>query len=105
MTWTQQRQLVKSLSDQAQHKKRDAARIQSNLNEWMKSYLGSVETLVWLFAAGSFWAAGRSSVAASGATGRSMVSVINTSLLAWQLANRQIELAPPIAGDTSEEKP
>lgn len=103
MTWTQQRQLVNSLSSRAQEKRLEARHVGGNLKGCMASYLGSVETLVWLFAAGSFWAAGRSTAVASSGTRRSMIAAINTSLLAWQLVHRQIELAQPIAVSPSEE--
>lgn len=104
MTWTQQRQLVNSLSGRAQDKRREARRVGGNLKGWVSGYLGNVETLVWLFAAGSFWAAGRSSTAAGSATRRSVMSAVNTSLLAWQLVHRQLNFARPIAGDPSEEQ-
>ncbi len=104
MTWTQQRQLVNSLSGQAQDRRREARLFRGKLKGWMTNYLGSVETLAWLFATGTFWAAGRSSAGASGGTRRSIVSVVNTSLLAWQLVNRQFDLDGPIAGDSSAEQ-
>lgn len=103
MTWTQQRQLVKSLSDRAQNKRRKARHIRGNLKAWMTSYLGSVETVVWLFAAGSFWAAGRSSPVESGSARRSIMAVIHTSFLAWQLVHRQLEIALPAAGNPPED--
>ena len=97
MTWAQQRQLVKSLSDGVQDKKTEARRVRGNLRGWMSSYLGSIETLAWAFAMGSLWAAGHSPPAEVGAARRSLISVVNTSLLAWQLVNRQVELAQPAA--------
>jgi hypothetical protein len=104
VTWAQQRQLVRSLSDRAQDKRREARRVRSNLKGWTTNYLGSAETLVWLFAAGSFWAAGRSSTTESSAARRSMMAVINTSLLAWQLVHRQFELAQPTVNHPPEEQ-
>jgi hypothetical protein len=70
----------------------------------MTGYLGSVETLAWLFAMGSFWAAGRSTAAESSTTRRSLVATINTTLLAWQLINRQVTLAQPAPDPASEEQ-
>jgi hypothetical protein len=102
MTWTQQRQLVKSLSGRVVEKKRDARRAHDDMKGWMSSYLGSLETLTWLFAVGSFLAAGRSSTAESGATRRALVAAINTSLFAWQLVNRQVVIARPSADQPSE---
>jgi hypothetical protein len=104
MTWTQQRQLVNSLSDRAQDKKRDARRLRGKLKGWMSSYFGRPETLAWTFAMGSFWAAAGSSAAKSGATGRSLIAAINTGLLAWQLVHRQVILAQPAANQPSEEQ-
>jgi hypothetical protein len=97
MSWAQQRRHVNSLSDRALGKIRDARRVRDELNGWMTSYLGSLETLAWVFALGSFWAAGRSTPVESSSTRRSLIAVVNTSLLAWQLVNRQIELAHPVA--------
>jgi hypothetical protein len=85
-------------------KRREARRDRDNLKAWMASYLGSVETLAWLFAAGSFWAAGRSSAVESSTTLRSMIAAINTSFLAWQLVHRELKLAQPISGNPSEEQ-
>ncbi len=104
MTWTKQRQLVSSLADRAQEQKREARRVRSNLKGWLASYLGSPETLVWLFAAGSFWGAGGSATAAKSGKRRSMMAVINTSLLAWQLVNRELKLADPATSNSSEEQ-
>jgi hypothetical protein len=104
MTWLQQRRLVDSLSEQAQDKKRDAGRVRDKLKGWMTGYLGRLETLAWVFAMGSFWAAGRSSAAESSAKRRSLIATVNTTLLAWQLINRQIELAQPTAAHPSEEQ-
>lgn len=104
MKWTQQRRLVDLLSDRAQDKRREARRIRANLHGWTTSYLGSVETLVWLFAAGSFWASGRSSAAESSTTRGSMIAAINTSFLAWQLIHRQLKFAQPTADHPSEEQ-
>jgi hypothetical protein len=97
MSWAQQRQHVNSLSEQALGKIRDARRVRDELKSWTSSYLGSLETLAWVFAIGSFWAAGRSTPVESSATRRSLIAVVNTSLLAWQLVNRQVELARPSA--------
>ncbi|MGB5246624.1 MAG: hypothetical protein WBM54_05075 [Woeseia sp.] len=105
MSWSQQRQLVKSLADQAQDKKREASRVRGNLHNWVASYLGNVETLAWVFAMGTFFAAGRSPAAKSSATRRSMIAAVNTSLLAWQLVNRKVTLAQPAADQPSEESP
>jgi hypothetical protein len=103
MSWAQQRQHVNSLSDQALGKIRDARRVRDELNGWMTSYLGSLETLAWVFATGSLWAAGRSTAVESSATRRSLIAVVNTSLLAWQLVNRQVELAHPSADHAASE--
>lgn len=102
MTWTQQRQRVDLLSDRAQAKRREARRVRSNLKGWMTSYLGSVETLAWLFAAGTFWAVGRSSAVESSATRRSIFAALNTSLLVWQLVNRRVKFARPVTGNRSQ---
>jgi hypothetical protein len=102
MTWAQQRQLVKSLSDRAQDKRREARHVRDNLTVWMTSSLGSLETLAWVFAMGSFWAAGRSTAAANGGERRSLIAAVNTSLLAWQLVNRQVVLAHPAADRPSK---
>jgi hypothetical protein len=103
VTWTEQRRLVNLLSDRATGKRREAGRVGENLKAWMTSYIGSVETLVWLFAAGSFWGAGRSPVGKSSAARRSMIAAFNTSLLAWQLVHRQLELTRPKADIPPEE--
>jgi hypothetical protein len=103
MTWAQQRQRVKSLSDRAQDKKRDARRVRGKLKGWMAGYLGRFETLAWVFAMGSLWAAGRSSASESSATRRSLIAGINTALLAWQLVSRQVVLAQPAADHPPEE--
>jgi hypothetical protein len=102
MTWTQQRQLVKALSARVQEKKRDAVRVHGNLKAWTTNYLGSPETLAWMFALGSFWAAGRSPETVSSAKRRSLVATINTSLLAWQLVNRQVKLIQPGKDNSAE---
>ncbi len=92
MTWTAQRRLVNLLSEQAHDQKREAKRVRNALHEWMSSYLGSREALVWLFAIGALSAAGRSSAADSSSARRLLIAAINTSLLAWQLVNRQFVL-------------
>lgn len=97
MTWAQQRQLVNSLSDGAEEKRREARRVRGNLRGWMSSYLGSIDTLAWVFAMGSLWAAGNLPPAKVGATRRTLISVLNTSLLAWQLVIRQMKLTQPAA--------
>ena len=102
MTWAQQRQLVKSLSEGVQDKKAEARRVRGYLTGWMRSYLGSLEALAWVFAMGSLWAAGRSPPAEVGAKRRSLMSVVNTSLLAWQLVNRQMELVQSAADPPSD---
>ena len=102
MTWAQQRRLVNSLSDRADEKKREARRVRGSLRGWMSSHLGSIETLAWVFAMGSLWAVGRSPPGEVGATRRSLVSVVNTSLLAWQLVNRQLGLTQPAADPPSD---
>jgi len=102
VTWTKQRRLVNSLSDRAQDKRREARRARETLHGWMNSYLGSAEALAWLFAIGAFAAAGRSTAAESSAARRLTMAAINTSLLAWQLVNRQLKFAQPAAGIPSE---
>ena len=104
MTWTQQRQRVNSLSNRAQEKRREARRFRGNLKGWMSSYLGSVETLAWLFAAGSFWAAGRSSVVAGGIARRSVVTAVNTSVLAWHMLHRQLKFVQSVVGNPADEQ-
>lgn len=104
MTWTQQRDLVNSLSGRAQGKRREASLISGQLTDCMKSYLGSVEALVWSFAAGSLWAVGRSPVAENGAARASVMSAINKCLLVWQLVHRQLKPAKPAAGTSSEDQ-
>jgi hypothetical protein len=94
VTWTQQRQLVDSLSGQALEQKHAVRRIRGNLKAWTTNYLASPETLAWIFASGCLWASGRSPTQESGSKGRSMVAVINSSWLVWQLANRQFKLLP-----------
>lgn len=101
MTWTQQRKLVKSLADQAQAKRCEARRVRGDLKGWLTGYLGSLETMAWMFAMGSYWAAGRSSTTNSGATPRSLLGFINSSLFAWQFLHRQIVVAQPAADHSS----
>ena len=102
MTWAQQRQLVKSLSDGVQDKKAEARRVRGYLKGWMRRYPGSLEALAWVFATGSLWAVVRSPPAEVGAKRRSLISAVNTSLLAWQLANRQMELVQSAADQPSD---
>jgi hypothetical protein len=104
MTWAKQRQLVKMLSDRAQEKRRQARHVRGNMKAWMSSYLGNLETLAWIFAMGSFWAAGRSPAKENSAARRSMMAAINTSLLAWQLVNRQVNIPQPTSGYRSVEQ-
>ena len=104
MTWAQQRRLVNSLSDGVEEKKREVRRVRGNLRGWMSSYLGSIETLAWAFAMGSLWAVGHSPPGEVGATRRSLVSVVNTSLLAWQLVNRQLGLTQPAVDPPSDDQ-
>lgn len=104
MTWMQQRQLVNLLSDRAQGNTRDARRLRGKLKNRLSSYLGSPETLAWMFAIGSFWAAGGSSATKSSARRRSLFAAINTTLLAWQLVSRQVVAAQPAADQLSEEQ-
>jgi hypothetical protein len=92
MTWTQQRRLVNSLSGRAQEKKRETRRLRASLKVWTSSCLGSPEAIVWLFAAGAWWGAGRSGTREKGSKRRSTIAAINTSLLAWQLVNRELKL-------------
>jgi hypothetical protein len=92
VSWTQQRRLVRSLSSRAQEKKREARRLRASLKGWTSSYLGSPEAITWLFAAGAWWAAGRTGTREKGSKRRSAIAAVNTSLLAWQLVNRELKL-------------
>lgn len=102
MTWTRQRQLVKSLSHRALQKKRAARRCRAGLTERLSSYLGSPEVLAWMFAAGTWWAAGSSASREKGGKRRSAMAAINTSLLAWQLINREFSMPSTTADKALE---
>ncbi len=97
MTWTQQKQFVDMLSARASEKKREARHARGNLKLWLRSSVGSLDTLAWTFAVGAWWAAGRSSVPETAARRRSMITAINSFWLAWELAHRRVTLAQPRA--------
>lgn len=97
VTWSKQRRLVNALSGRALQKRREARQIRGRLGVMIRVRLGSVDALTWVFAMGSLWAARRSPAAEGGGKGRSMIAAINTSLFAWQLINRQLDIAKPEA--------
>jgi hypothetical protein len=97
MTWTQQKQFVDMLSARASEKKREARHARGKLKLWLRSSVGSIDTLAWTFAVGAWWAAGRTSTPGTAARRRSMIAAINTFWLTWELVHRQVKLVQPRA--------
>lgn len=95
MTWAHQKQVVEQLSALGLAKKREARHLRVNLKRWMGSYVGSLDTVAWTFAIGSWWAAGRLPAGGKSNGRRALIGVINASWLAWQLANREVRWKPP----------
>ena len=102
MTWAQQKQFVERLSALASEKRRQASHARRNLKLWLRSSLGSLDTLAWTFAVGAWWAAGRSSTPETGARRRSMIAAINAFWLTWELAHRRVKLAQSRADNPAE---
>lgn len=102
MTWAQQKQFVERLSALASEKRRQARHARGNLKLWLRSSVGSLDTLAWTFAVGAWWAAGRSSTSETGTRRRSMIAAINAFWLTWELAHRRVKLAQSRADNRAE---
>ena len=102
-----QKALVRRLSKLAAARSCEAAAHRKVVRNWKRDRIGTTGTLVWFFAAGVLWGAGRGRGAKKSAgLPRLAVGAANTSLLTWRFLNdTSVESADALAsGSVAEEE-
>lgn len=85
--WLKQHRKVGRIELRARFRARQMAATRRRMRAWFAQF-GNPEILAWSFAAGLVWASSRSTSRQSVSSGRSVMRLANSALLAWQFIIR-----------------